>query len=504
MAKKIFEVEISNRGPRGYETAALLKMPATWGEFNDALQKARIEDGRCCQNELTRIEYPGIQREMIGDNVDLYELNLLAQRLSELSKDDQMGMDGLLQIEKIHSTGPISLPRLINLTFNADICLLAPQVSNTQELGALLYEGEMLSDEAMALLDTTEPDSQFQNALLGVFGQKHQEDFDGVFTSQGYVEPGDEFKEVYRRGEIAPYFDHSGAPVVLEVSKGYFDDPGYRVWDDEALGRFVLENLERPSPEAVPFLNAEQVGAAYREQDKGIFCQGHYIRKSSLTIPMPETSQLLQPAVGDYAIRVRLASRENMDGVWVGFPDTGDHMDATHPDELLLGLDELHAETLSECIVLEVDCCLPQLEDIPDQYASAGELVRHAIDFGYAWAERGQGEPHWLDKWQAVLELEDCHRLDQALDYAQNLRQYAFVPRGLDLAEYGRELAVRDGVIPKSGLLAECFDCRAYAEAYMNQHGLSATDHGYVAWNGGEIYYEYSQPEQSASPSMSM
>ena len=88
----------------------------------------------------------------------------------------------------------------------------------------------------------------------------------------------------------------------------------YGVWDDEALGRFVLENLERPSPEAVPFLNAEQVGAAYREQDKGIFCHGHYIRKSSLTIPMPETSQLLQPAVGDYAIRVRLASRENMDG----------------------------------------------------------------------------------------------------------------------------------------------------------------------------------------------
>ena len=258
MAKKIFEVEISNRGPRGYETAALLKMPATWGEFNDALQKARIEDGRCCQNELTRIEYPGIQREMIGDNVDLYELNLLAQRLSELSKDDQMGMDGLLQIEKIHSTGPISLPRLINLTFNADICLLAPQVSNTQELGALLYEGEMLSDEAMALLDTTEPDSQFQNALLGVFGQKHQEDFDGVFTSQGYVEPGDEFKEVYRRGEIAPYFDHSGAPVVLEVSKGYFDDPGY---DND---KTAILNL--PATDAAIWRAVEAVDAASEEE----------------------------------------------------------------------------------------------------------------------------------------------------------------------------------------------------------------------------------------------
>ena len=236
----------------------------------------------------------------------------------------------------------------------------------------------------------------------------------------------------------------------------------YGAGDNEALGRFVLEYLERPSPKAVPFLHVGQVGAAYQEQDRGIFCQGHYLRRSSPTVPRPEEPQLLQPVVGDYAIRVKLASRSNMDGVWVGFPDTGEHMDVAYPDELLLGLDALQAETLQECIVLEVDCCLPQLRDIPSQYDSAGELVRHAIDFGYAWAEQGQGEPHWLDKWQAVLELEDCHRLDQALDYAQNLKHYAVIPRGVDLAEYGRELAIRNGIIPKTGLLADCFDSRAY------------------------------------------
>lgn len=32
----------------------------------------------------------------------------------------------------------------------------------------------------------------------------------------------------------------------------------------------------------------------------------------------------------------------------------------------------------------------------------------------------------------------------------------------------------------------------AYAEWYIQKHGLSATDHGYVAWNGGELRYEYS------------
>ena len=108
-----------------------------------------------------------------------------------------MGMGGLLQIEKENRGSPIPLSRLINLTFNADICLLVPQVSNTQELGALLYESEMLSDAAMALLDSTEEGSDYQTALLEVFDKKRQEDFDGVFTSQGYAEPGAGFKEVY-------------------------------------------------------------------------------------------------------------------------------------------------------------------------------------------------------------------------------------------------------------------------------------------------------------------
>ena len=30
------------------------------------------------------------------------------------------------------------------------------------------------------------------------------------------------------------------------------------------------------------------------------------------------------------------------------------------------------------------------------------------------------------------------------------------------MAEYGRELAIRNGIIPKTGLLADCFDSRAY------------------------------------------
>ena len=216
MDEKIFEVEISNTGPKGYETAWVLRLPCTQAEYRDALQKARIEDGRRCHNELTQINYPGITSTMIGQDVDLLELNLLALRLTMLSDEDRMGLDGLLRMEQERHTGPIPLSRLINLTFNADICLLAPQVSDTQELGALLFEGEMLTDEAMALLDTTEPNSKYRERLLAVFGEQHMESHGGVFTARGYVEPGGDFKEVYRKGEMFSFLLAGGA-VTLEI-----------------------------------------------------------------------------------------------------------------------------------------------------------------------------------------------------------------------------------------------------------------------------------------------
>ena len=40
MTERIFEVEISNKTSKGYETATALEMPATWAEFHDALEKA--------------------------------------------------------------------------------------------------------------------------------------------------------------------------------------------------------------------------------------------------------------------------------------------------------------------------------------------------------------------------------------------------------------------------------------------------------------------------------
>ena len=140
-----------------------MKMPASFAEFSDALQKARIKDGSFCKNELTCIHYNGLTHAMIGWNANLYDLNLFAQRLASLTEEQKKGMDALLKIKQNHRVAPIPLNQLINLTYNTDICCFAPRVSNHEELGAFLYANEMLSNEAIYLY----PGSQSEAHRLG-------------------------------------------------------------------------------------------------------------------------------------------------------------------------------------------------------------------------------------------------------------------------------------------------------------------------------------------------
>ena len=270
----------------------------------------------------------------------------------------------------------------------------------------------------------------------------------------------------------------------------------YGAGDNKALGCFVLDQVHRPTPEACAYFCLETVGESYRQREGGCFVEGHYVQRLYSSHPMSESISHLLSEKGDYAIRIKLISPTNQSGVWVGFPDTAEYMDPANPDELRLGLDALGVETVAQCMAVDVDCALSQITDILAQYDSTDELIRHAIDLGYIWAERGQGERYWLEKWQAVLEWKNCHRLDQALDLAQNLHCFEFLPWSINLAKYGMELARRNGVLGQDDFLDACFDAAAYAEAQMDKLGMSAVEQGYVAWNGREVIYEYSQPEQ--------
>ena len=146
MAKKMFEVEIRNNGPKGYETAVSLRMPATWSEFHDALQKARIKDGRSCGNELLYVGYDGLQRGMIGRNINLYDLNLLAQRLTLLNASQAVVLDTNIPAESIEWLADhCAAPLFADPVSTAKAVKLKPVLGKLHTLKPNRIEAELLS-----------------------------------------------------------------------------------------------------------------------------------------------------------------------------------------------------------------------------------------------------------------------------------------------------------------------------------------------------------------------
>ena len=226
MGKDLFLVVIyDSKHVRCADTAAKLYLPCTLSEFEDALQKARIEDERKCKKDLIQVLYPGILSDMLGRDIDLRELNVLAARLSILNEKERIGLEGMLQLEKANHSGSIPLSRLINLTFHTDKCLQVPGITSDESLGEYLYKSGEFSPELTTVLDSVGQETNLQKMLLMVFGQRHRLTKGGLFTDQNYMEPKGEIGEVYWKGRI-PCFPLCNHPVVVEMGRGSFDDSG--------------------------------------------------------------------------------------------------------------------------------------------------------------------------------------------------------------------------------------------------------------------------------------
>ena len=223
----VFSVEIMRPGKFGLNTSATLEMPATQAEYHDAMQKARITDDKVIySNEICECEYDWLWPH-IPKNANLLELNLLAVRMENYIKDDLDVFEVMVKAEAVRNNGePIPLPRLINMTFSTENCHVVGDIASDTQLGKFLFENDFFTEsDAEAVRARIDAGSPIRD-LFALLGKEHRIANGGVLTASGcYVEYDGSVNEVYVPHEMA-YFDSSGAPVVLTVSKGHFNDPG--------------------------------------------------------------------------------------------------------------------------------------------------------------------------------------------------------------------------------------------------------------------------------------
>ena len=176
-------------------------------------------------------------------------------------------------------------------------------------------------------------------------------------------------------------------------------------------------------------MDLDQLGRRYEDLHPGLFIGGSYVVYPTKEPEQPYTGHnLAELDDSDWSVRLKIASTEKPEGVWVRLPDYS-MVNDDRADEVELALLELKVDTIQECTLLDARCVLPEVKDLVSEYREVADLIYDGNDLGFLLDEQGQGLPHFSEKLHAALAYEKCTRLGAALDIAQNLRCYDFVPK---------------------------------------------------------------------------
>ena len=222
--KVIIELSTEDLHGRGYHFTNLA-LPATDGQIEDAMQKARAI-GREDYMQINVISCPRLPELMDTrlDSPSIQEMNFFAQRLEKLPENQLIGLNALFEAEKEAGEYEFGLPikDLINMTYDLDGLIVMPGISNDHELGEMVKANEMepylkdMSDEMVNMLDSAKVGRKFRESECGVFK-------DGYYVGRlGYDWP-----KIYD-GETLPESDRQvvgGGFIQMLVAKSCIENP---------------------------------------------------------------------------------------------------------------------------------------------------------------------------------------------------------------------------------------------------------------------------------------
>lgn len=261
------------------------------------------------------------------------------------------------------------------------------------------------------------------------------------------------------------------------------------------LGRFSLKRLKVPE-DVLPHVDLEELGHFFEDQHPGLFignCYVAYPKQSSPPIRQENGAPLLWD--DSWSVKLKLASPAVPEGVWLRLPDYA--LDTDYGvGEFAMVLHQLEVNSLDDCTLLDAQCILPEAGDLTEQYRSVSELARDGNNLGHIMDEQGQGEPHWLEKFAAALEYEDCRTLRFALDISQNMHCYEWISSE-GLADFAAN-HLRDEGVPEELIQSGIIDLDDYAEDLLETSGYmeASGETGYLIRNGREFIRDFTAPPQ--------
>lgn len=191
---EIFEVEVWNA-----DHVTTLLLPATNYELLDVAERLGIVKEVAPSTSILEYSENFQNLEVVmEDDLDLFELNALAGRLSQFEPNDIIALHALLSSKLEGGQESIPVKELLDLAYSTDLCEVYPEVWSLNELGHFYVENGLVPE-----LKGT-PDSALQFLNYEEIGKKFCEAECGILVPGGYVTQTDKPKEVSKTMDFSP------------------------------------------------------------------------------------------------------------------------------------------------------------------------------------------------------------------------------------------------------------------------------------------------------------
>lgn len=316
--------------------------------------------------------------------------------------------------------------------------------------------------------------------------------------------PNEELPVLYAvTGQIFDDADNTENPVsikdLINFTYGLDTVPvAHNVSSLSELGQFAFENellsdLDGIPENAVPFLNAEQIGRVQQKNDNGVF-EGrlyiptvHYDRPEvydGVTLPDEESK------ISDFAIRLLASGTpEHIKGdpvdraIWLNLPMAHD---------ILANYAAVFNEAdIGDCVYYGFDSVIPQItSDMFDSMSDIQTLNKLAAEISF------MSETEQV-KFKAVLDAENTASIQDALNVAQNLWRYEFTAEPDTADGFFKKYIYENTSTEFDSKWLENLLPRNEADRLLGRIGATLTDYGVVSARNGHLFkpVPYDEPE---------
>lgn len=192
---KVFAIEICNK-----DQEAELQLPATDYQVLDIIEKLGIiEEVKPSVSIHQYGDYfEGLADVLEHDDLDLFELNALAHRLSQFEIEDMIAFHSLVLTRSEQREDSISVRELLNFAHSTDCCEVHMGIESFEELGHFYVENDLIP-ELKGVPDRSLPFLDYK-----AIGKKFSAEECGILVPGGYVTQSSELKEVAKNMTFAP------------------------------------------------------------------------------------------------------------------------------------------------------------------------------------------------------------------------------------------------------------------------------------------------------------